>query len=117
MLGAILIAALVSGAVLFVLTQYYSVDAFSSLGWFGADCFPNWDFPNWEMMLRSGIFNRLSTVDDRHRAVGICVSFAPMIVTPNAMVRMISMVRMILTATTDGGQAVTLGNRSSRWCW
>jgi len=112
MLGTILIASLVSGAVFFVLTQYCSVDVFSSLGLVAADC-----FPNWEVRLGSGIFDWLSTVDDRRRAVGICVSFAPMIVTPNSTVRMISMVRMILTATTDDGQAVTSGNGSPRWCW
>ncbi len=42
MLGTILIASAVSGAVCFVLTQYYSVDVISSLAWLPADCFPNW---------------------------------------------------------------------------
>jgi hypothetical protein len=42
----------------------------------------------------------------------VCVSStaASVIVTPN------SMVRMIVSATTDGGQAVASGNGSPRWC-
>jgi hypothetical protein len=42
MLGIILMASAVSGAVCFVLTQYYSVDVFSSLTFPPNDCFPNW---------------------------------------------------------------------------
>ncbi len=42
MLGTILMASAVSGAVCFVLTQYYSVDVISSLAWLPKDCFPDW---------------------------------------------------------------------------
>jgi hypothetical protein len=42
MLGTILLASAVSGAVGFVLTQYFSVDVLSSLAWLPDDCFPNW---------------------------------------------------------------------------
>jgi hypothetical protein len=42
MLGTILMASAVSGAVCLVLTQYYSVDVISSLAWLPVDCFPNW---------------------------------------------------------------------------
>jgi hypothetical protein len=42
MLGTILMASALSGAVCFVLTQYYSVDVISSLTFQPNDCFPNW---------------------------------------------------------------------------
>ena len=42
MLGTILMASAVSGAVGFVLTQYYSFDVLSSLTFHPGDCFPNW---------------------------------------------------------------------------
>ena len=42
MLGTILMASAVSGAVYCVLTQYYNVDVFSSLTFPPNDCFPNW---------------------------------------------------------------------------
>jgi hypothetical protein len=42
MLGTILMASAISGALCFVLIQYFSVDAFSSLAWLPDDCFPNW---------------------------------------------------------------------------
>jgi hypothetical protein len=43
MLGAILMVSAVSGAVCFVLTQYFSVDVISSLTYRPIDCFPNWE--------------------------------------------------------------------------
>ena len=42
MLGTILMASAVSGAVGFVLTQYYSFDVLSSLTFHPVDCLPNW---------------------------------------------------------------------------
>jgi hypothetical protein len=42
MLGTILMASAVSGAVYCVLTQYFSVDVLSSLAFLPNDCFPNW---------------------------------------------------------------------------
>ena len=42
MLGAVLLASAVSGAVCFVFTQYASVDVLSSLAWLPKDCFANW---------------------------------------------------------------------------
>ncbi len=42
MLGTILMASALSGAVCFVLTQYFSIDVISSLAWVPVDCFPNW---------------------------------------------------------------------------